>query len=202
MRGHHLGTSSHVGRLCAIALLFALIAIAVPGCSGAATEAPVDTDNMTADELIDTVSQEVSVFYPASDTVIEDRVVLDDETDALFQVLTLMFEADTLPSGAKVTLPPAEVLGVSIEDGLATIDFSADVLGTGESAQVQQVALVSIIYAATQFPEVDRVAFTVEGRTDGTIDGKDIATFWGDVTLKDMPWSATVDAVIEEGNME
>jgi len=202
MRGHHLGTSSHVGRLCALVLLAVLIATAVPGCSRATAEAPVETDNLTADELIDTVSEEVSVFYPASDTVIEDRVVLDDETDALFQVLTLMFEADTLPSGAKVTLPPAEVLGVSIEDGLATIDFSASVLGTGESAQVQQIALVAIIYAATQFPEVDRVAFTVEGQTDGTIDGKNVATFWGDVTLEDMPWSAQVDGTTEEGSTE
>lgn len=187
-------------RACALLLLTgAATLLLVVGCTQTPVDSEGDSPALTADELIDTVSDEVSVFYPAADTIIEEKVVLDDDTDALFQVLSMMFEKETLPSGATVTLPRAEVLGVTIEDGLATIDFSADVLEPGESEQVQQIALISIIYAATQFPEVNEVAFTVEGKTEGTIDGKDVATFWGDVTLKDMPWSAEVGERTEEG---
>ena len=185
-----------------VALLLSLMVFVVGGCSGQSATERVDDEilALTTDELLDSVTTQVSVFYPVSDTVVQERITLDDESGALLQVLQRMFETRTLSSGETVTLPRAEVLGVHVQDGLATIDFSAEVLGTGESETVQHTALIAIIHAVTQFPEIENVAFTVEGATEGVIDGKDVATFWGDVTLHDMPWSMTVGERFEEGS--
>ncbi len=183
---------SHTARALALALgLVLALGIVSTGCAARDTESVsiLETEGPSAEELINTTTSEVSVFYPAGDTIVEERVVLDDDTDALRQVLDRMFATEELPSGAKVTLPRAEVLGVTVEDGLATVDFSAGILGEGESEQVQQIALVSIIRSVAQFPGIERVGFTVEGRTQGTAEGKDIATLWGDVRLDDGPWS-------------
>jgi spore germination protein GerM len=96
-----------------------------------------------------------------------------------------------------VTLPPATVRSVEIRDGVAWVDFSREVLVTGETAKTQRTALAAMIYTLSQFPGVEKVAFTVEGKTSGKLGGKDVATFWGTVNLKDMPWDISAKKTSE-----
>ena len=63
----------------------------------------------------------------------------------------------------------AQLLGIEIEDGVATVDLSGD-FGSGElDAHVYRQA--QIVYTLTQFPTVDRVAFRLDGTPMAAIEG-------------------------------
>jgi hypothetical protein len=49
-----------------------------------------------------------------------------------------------------------------------------------------------------QFPEVEKVRFTVEGQEDGEVGGKDVRAFWGGVSLTDQPWNVLRPAPVTD----
>jgi hypothetical protein len=165
------------------------------GCSGRAT---ADADRLTEmDEIISRDTTQVSVFYPSEDIIAEERIEADPGDQLPLVAMRTLFKMHPRDPGLGVTLPQAEVRSVEIRDGVAWVDFSREVLVTGETAKTQRTALAAIIYTLSQFPGVDKVAFTVEGKTTGELGGQDVATFWGDVNLKDMPWDITAKKTSE-----
>jgi hypothetical protein len=70
------------------------------------------------------------------------------------------FEAN---AGVSTALPPeVELLGLTIEDGVATVDLSQGFgEGTGSTGELLMVA--QVVYTLTQFPTVDGVLFEIEG---------------------------------------
>jgi hypothetical protein len=85
-------------------------------------------------------------------------------------------------------LPPAtRVLGVTIENGVTTADFSREVItrssdvACGSSAEV--LALNAVYFTLVQFPGVERVKLLVKGKSRGSVDGRLIKDFWGHVGL-------------------
>lgn len=186
-------------------LLFlgALLAIAAlaSGCSlDGRTRSSVTEDDLSVERIVEATSTEISLFYPSADTVVEEKVTLSDPARPELQAMRMLFQRDPSDPSVKVTLPDAKVRDVRMEDGLATVDFSRDVLVDDASERMQRVALVSIMYTLRQFAEVKQVAFTVEGKTSGELGGKDVRRFWGEVTLDQAPWS--VSAVAREEGSE
>lgn len=57
----------------------------------------------------------------------------------------------------------SSLLGVAIEDGVATVDLSAE-FETGGGSMSILVRLAQVVYTLTQFPNVESVAFKIEGR--------------------------------------
>lgn len=57
----------------------------------------------------------------------------------------------------------SSLLGLSIEDGIATVDLSAEFESGGGSMSIL-VRLAQVVYTLTQFPTVEAVAFRIEGR--------------------------------------
>lgn len=57
----------------------------------------------------------------------------------------------------------SSLLGVAIEDGVATVDLSAEFESGGGSMSIL-VRLAQVVYTLTQFPTVESVAFKIEGR--------------------------------------
>ena len=51
-----------------------------------------------------------------------------------------------------------------IEDKVATVDWSAEVLEGSGGARVEELAIQSIVYTLTEFPTISSVRFTVEGK--------------------------------------
>lgn len=83
----------------------------------------------------------------------------------------------------------ARVLGVDTSDGVATVDWSPAVL-TGGGARAEVLGIQSVVYTLRQFPGVERVAFTVEGQSQGRAsNGRTIEDWWGHVGLRDQPFS-------------
>jgi hypothetical protein len=90
-----------------------------------------------------------------------------------------------------VTPIPAdtEVLDLTIENGVAMVDWSAEVLEASVGSEGEALGIQSVVWTLTEFPTVDRVRFTVEGKAEGTAsNGRRIEDWWGHVGLDDQPF--------------
>lgn len=71
------------------------------------------------------------------------------------------FEAN---AGVATNVPPGtRLLGLTIEDGLATVDLSEEYGSTGGGTMGESMAVAQVVYTLTQFPTVKGVAFEIEG---------------------------------------
>lgn len=90
-------------------------------------------------------------------------------------------------SGMAAPLPTSTaVLDFAVDGEVAQIDLSAEVIAdrasVGASAAHELLGLAALANTLTEFPEIDEVEVTVEGRRSGTVDGlptTDVGTFWG-----------------------
>ncbi|MBA2720896.1 MAG: GerMN domain-containing protein [Chloroflexi bacterium] len=71
-----------------------------------------------------------------------------------------------VPDGSKL-------LGISIANGIATIDLSSEFESGGGSASVQ-TRLGQVVYTLTQFPTVKSVVFQIEGQTAEIFSGEGV----------------------------
>lgn len=181
-----------------LALALVSLALAASSLLTACGPDTSEADKLLNDKLISRPSKEVSVFYPAADTIIEQKIVLDSDKNAELEALRALFRG--APKGAtfKASIPTATVNSVSVKKDHAIVDFGRDILKEGGSEEQQRVALLSVIYTLKQFTKVKKVSFSVEGRTSGTLDGKDVERFWGKVTLAQMPWSVVSEGTIDD----
>jgi hypothetical protein len=93
----------------------------------------------------------------------------------------------TLPAGTKL-------LGLNIEDGVATVDLSGSYDDGGGSLS-EGIRLAQVVYTITQFPTVQGVTFE--------LDGKPVDTFSGEGIVLDHPqtradWDEMLPAVLVE----
>lgn len=88
----------------------------------------------------------------------------------------------TIPTTVKVN-------SVTITNGLATVDFSKEILtDTSEiphSSTTELLAIYSIVDTLTEFKEILKTRITIEGKQKGLIDGLYIEDFWGQVGIYD-----------------
>ena len=123
-----------------------------PSTTVPATAAPTDLVDVTVYFLRDErlVIAHRSVAAPA---------VLRGAIEALLAGPT----ADEAAVGMTSTVPAGTtVLGVDLDDGLATIDLSGE-FGSGGGSLSMFGRVAEVVFTATQFPNVDRVVFWMEG---------------------------------------
>jgi hypothetical protein len=78
---------------------------------------------------------------------------------------------------------------VTIANGVATVDWSAEVLTASVGADEEALGIQSAVYTLTEFPSITKVRFTVEGKDRGTAsNGRAIEDWWGHVGLAGQPW--------------
>jgi hypothetical protein len=113
------------------------------------------------------------------------------------------------PSGAErsgglsTTIPDGtDLLGLSIKDGVATVDLSREFESGGGSASVLG-RLAQVVYTLTQFPSVQSVLFRVEGRDlhalggegavlDGPVGRDDYAAILPSIFVDRPAWGAAL----------
>ena len=86
------------------------------------------------------------------------------------------------------TLPETtKVLSVDVDRGIATVDFSKEIItdsgNIGPSSTTELLAIFSIVNTLTEFPQIKEVKITVEGKSSGQLEGREIADFWGHVGI-------------------
>lgn len=152
------------------------------GASPSATEIPVPTASPVATMLVR------AYFFLDSTTGNEGLVPVLREIPATRAVATAaMRELLKGPQGAELARPDTmstaipdstRLLGVTVADGLATVDLSGEFSSGGGATSVLG-RLAQVVYTLTQFPTVDRVQFE--------LDGLPVTTFSGEGVLLDSP---------------
>jgi hypothetical protein len=86
------------------------------------------------------------------------------------------------PVGCKIN-------AVTVASGVATVDWSADVLTSSAGSEVEKLGIQSIVYTLTEFAAIKTVRFTVEGKDRGAAsNGRTIEDWWGHIGLGAQPW--------------
>lgn len=84
----------------------------------------------------------------------------------------------------------ARVLNVTIEHGTAIVDFSAEVLTASVGADMATMGIQAAVHTLTEMAGVDRVSFSVEGKTSGEAsNGRRIQDWWGHTGLREQPFA-------------
>ena len=177
-------------------MLVLVVSIIVAGCSlsrdtGSNNDSNKDSEkkNNGVQEQADISLNVYFVKFTADDAYLvrEERVVPQTDQVAQAAVETLINDEKSIfPSDTKV-------LDITIEKGLATVDFSKEVLhnsnvgSTGEALGIQ-----SVVNTLTEFPNIEKVAFHVEGSSEGP--AKD---WWGHIGLYDQPFTRDLAKVYE-----
>lgn len=87
-----------------------------------------------------------------------------------------------------------ELLGVVVEDGIATVDLSTE-FGSGGGSASMMSRVAQVVFTLTQFPTVDEVSFK--------IDGEAVSALGGEGLLLDEPqtrahWESLAPAILVE----
>lgn len=113
----------------------------------------------------------------------------DPETAALEK---LIVGRPVTPGATRVLPPDTKILGLKINNGLATVNFSPEVLKANVGAEGEALGIQSIVDTLTEFPEIKGVSFEVNGKVDQRT--KD---WWGHVGLYEQPFHRDVSRVYE-----
>ncbi len=106
--------------------------------------------------------------------------------------LNELIRTEPLTSGASRVLPlDTEILGLNIDKGLATVDFSSEVLKANVGASGEALGIASIVNTLTEFPNIREVSFTVDGEVEKAMD------WWGHIGLSEQPFSRNLSVVYE-----
>ena len=138
----------------------------------------------------------VAVYYLKS-TDNEDYLVREvhqvEKTPEIAQAaLNELIKGNPVTPGAVRVLPAdTKILGIKIEQGLATVDFSPEVLRAGVGSTGEALGIASIVDTLTEFPTIQKVSFTVDGQVDKAID------WWGHVGLSEQPFKRDLSKVNE-----
>jgi len=72
--------------------------------------------------------------------------------------------AELAEKGLRAPLPEGtKILGMTIRDGIAKVDFNSNFIQTSNAA-AEQTAIDAVVYTLTEFPTVDEVQILVEGK--------------------------------------
>ena len=115
--------------------------------------------------------RQVNVYYPRNDgtgLVAVSRTVHDKYTAAMKSLLT-----GTKEKGQTNVFPKkAKLLGVTVKDGVATVDFSKELqLNFSGGSTGEEMLIGSIVNTLTDFPEIQKVRILIDGASVETLSG-------------------------------
>lgn len=103
----------------------------------------------------------------------------------------LILGESVTPGAFKVLPKDTKILGIKIENGLATVDFSKEVLKANVGSSGEMLGIASMVNTLTEFPTIEKVKFTVEGKDNNAMD------WWGHMGLYEQPFKRDLSFVYE-----
>jgi hypothetical protein len=139
----------------------------------------------------------IAVFYlkisDQDEYLVREVHKLPDTKNVLEAALQELILGKPLTPGAyKVLSPQTKILGITVEDGLATVNFSRQVLTANVGSKGEALGIQSIVNTLTEFSEIQRVSFLVEGKLDDRT-----RDWWGHVGLYEQPFKRDLTWVFE-----
>lgn len=186
-----------MGRLRNLTAIVLLVTLALLswGCGTKTGQPSTQSDNTaTAPETPQTMS--VAVYYlkitDNDEYLVREVHQVEKTTEVATAALNELINGTPVTPGASRVLPSdTKILGIKINQGLAVVDFSADVLKANVGANGEALGIASIVDTLTEFPSIQKVSFTVDGRVDKAMD------WWGHVGLSGQPFSRDLSNVDE-----
>ena len=121
-------------------------------------------------------SMNVKVYYPDDSGMklveVEREVIVDDATDKYTAAVESLLEEPDEDNLTKIFPNNAAIRSVTVENGLAIVDLDGGFLKSFVGGSTGEELLVgSVVDTLTNFPEVKRVKFLVDGREIETLSG-------------------------------
>lgn len=191
-----------------VVLLLPLLLLGTVGCAANNTEdtettLPIQstTQATTAQNTTEPIqpvneTMDVAVYYLKSDknefNLVREIHKVEKSDDAVRTALTELISGTPLTKWAYRVMPPdTKILSIIIDKGLATVDFSAEVLKANVGAEGESLGINAIVNTLTEFPSIKKVQFTVNGQAENGMD------WWGHVGLYDQPFERNLSSVRE-----
>lgn len=159
-----------------------------PGAQGTTTAAPVTTTSLPADDTTTTTTQPPSDDEPVEQTFVELFFVKEglsaksvvravDSPMVATNAVQALIDGPTpaeMDTELSTSIPANTLLlGLTIEDGLATVDLSREFEVGGGSFNILS-RLAQVVYTLTQFPTVDEVLFYIDGEPVEVFSGEGV----------------------------
>ena len=160
-----------------------LLAVALAGCGGGDEAAPTGPGTGTSPETTEPTTTDAEpttlrVYFVRDERVgvaIRELEATEAVAAASLRALLEGPTAEERAAGLSTQVPSGtRLLGVTIADGIATIDLSEEFQSGGGSASML-ARVAQVVYTATQFPTVERVAFRIEGEPVEAIGGEGVS---------------------------
>lgn len=145
------------------------------------TQKPADTpikntENQPAKNEKTEQSMNVKVYYPDDSGMklveVEREIIVDDSIDKYTAAVETLMEEPTEENLTRIFPKNAAIRSVTVRDGLATVDFDGSILkGFVGGSTGEEFLIGSIVDTLTNFPEVKRVKFLVDGKEIETLSG-------------------------------
>ena len=173
-----------------IFILVLLLGIFLSGCNNQ-TEPPNNSDQSDSAQTM-----EIAVYYLKSTDkeiyLVREVHQVEKTTEVAQAALNELIKGDPVTPGAARVLPEdTRILGINIDNGLATVDFSPEVLRANVGSSSEGLGITSIVNTLTEFPTIQEVAFTVDGQVENAMD------WWGHVGLYEQPFQRDLANVFE-----
>lgn len=158
-----------------------------PGDSGQNTPAPVEPAPEMMDVAVYYVKATEKEFY-----LVREVHQVEKTPEAARAALNELINGNPVtPDAARVLPADTKILGIKVEQGLATVDFSPEVLKANVGSSGEALGITSIVNTLTEFPTIQEVSFTVDGQVEKGID------WWGHVGLYQQPFKRDLSNVFE-----
>ncbi len=165
------------------------------GCVSSARQTPgtqVPSDQISPDGKLNLAVYYVKMIESDTYLIREVHQVPPAGEAAKIAVEELINVDPSTPGAARLLPADTKVRGVTIKDGLATIDFSGDVLRANVGALGELMGIQSIVNTLTELPGIEKVSFMVEGEVN-----EEAMNWWGHVGLYNQPFTRDVSKVYE-----
>lgn len=145
------------------------------------TQKPADTpikntENQPAKNEKTEQSMSVKVYYPDDSGMklveVEREIIVDDSIDKYTAAVETLMEDPAEENLTRIFPKNAAIRSVTVRDGLATVDFDGSILkGFVGGSTGEEFLIGSIVDTLTNFPEIKRVKFLVDGKKIETLSG-------------------------------
>ncbi|MDD3364241.1 MAG: Gmad2 immunoglobulin-like domain-containing protein [Syntrophomonas sp.] len=181
-----------------LVLLLGLVLLSA-GCGSRTSQAPIpgqtNEETPTPSTSVPQTT-DITVYYlkgTDKESYLVREVHQVEKTQAVAQaaVNELIKGNPVTPGAYRVLSQDTKVLGINIDQGLATVNFSSEVLGVNVGSAGEALGIASIVNTLTEFPTIQKVSFMVDGQVEKAID------WWGHVGLSEQPFSRNLTVVNE-----
>ncbi|SFG23493.1 Sporulation and spore germination [Desulfotomaculum arcticum] len=172
-------------------LLILSLVIAVAGCS--TREPSVVESEQPGNANAEQKQQDVNLaLYFVKFTADDAYLVREVRSIPYTKDVATTAMTELIKDSKSIFAPGTEVLGITIENGLATVNFNDQVLAANVGAAGEELGIQSIVNTLTELPNIEKVAFQVDGKTEGRA-----MDWWGHVGLYEQPFSRDLSKVYE-----